>query len=60
MLEDSDGLGGKEPLIIYNSYLRFCCLALLETNFYILFAVTDVKGPAGILVGAIINPKNLK
>jgi len=60
VLEDSDGLGGKEPLVIYNSYLRFCCLALLETNSYILFAVVNVKGLASVLVGAVVDLKDLK
>jgi len=60
MLEDSDGPGGKEPLIIYNSYLRFYCLALLEANSYIPFAVVDVRGLAGILVGIVVDLKDLK
>jgi len=60
VLEDSDGLGGKESLVIYNSYLRFYCLALLETDSYIPFAVANVRGPAGVLVGVVVNLKDLR
>jgi len=60
MLEDFNGPGGKEPLVIYNSYLRFCCFALLEINSYILFTITNIKNLASVLVGAIVNPKDLK
>jgi len=60
VLEDSDGLGGKEPLVIYNSYLRFYCLALLEANSHIPFAVINIKGPASVLVGVIVDLKDLK
>jgi len=60
MLEDFNRLEGKEPLIIYNSYLRFCCLALLKADSYIPFTIADVKDPASILVGAIVDLKDLK
>ena len=60
MLKDFNKPGGKEPLIIYNSYLRFYCLALLKANSYIPFAVTNVKGPASVLVSTVVDLKNLK
>jgi len=60
VLEDSNRPGGKEPFIIYNFYLRFYCLTLLETNSYILFTVANVKGPASILVGTIVDLKDLR
>jgi len=60
VLEDSNRLGGKEPLVIYNSYLRFCCLALLEADSYIPFAVADVRGLASVLVGAVVDLKDLR
>jgi len=60
VLEDSNRPGGKEPLIIYNFYLRFCCLALLKADSHVLFAVADVKGLASVLVSAVVNPKDLR
>jgi len=60
MLEASDGPGAKEPLVVYNSYLRFCCLALLETDSYVLFAVAGVGGPADVLLSTVIDPKDLR
>ena len=60
MLEDFNRPRGKEPLVIYNSYLRFYCLALLEADSYIPFAVTNVGGPASVLVGTVVDLKDLK
>ena len=57
MLEDSNGLGAKEPLVVYNSYLRFCCVALLEAGSHVLFAVADVGGLADVLMSTVVDPK---
>ena len=60
MLKGSNGPGAKEPLIVYNSYLRFYCFALLEADSYILFTVANVKGLANILASTIVNLKDLR
>ena len=60
MLEGSNRPGAKEPLVVYNSYLRFYCLALLEANSYILFAIINTRGLADFLISTIINLKDLR
>ena len=60
MLEGSNGPGAKEPLIVYNSYLRFCYLALLEADFHILFTIANVRDLANVLASTIVNLKDLK
>jgi hypothetical protein len=60
VLEGSDEPGAKEPLVVYNSYLRFCCLALLEADSYVLFAVADVGGLADVLMSTVVDPKDLR
>ena len=57
VLEASDGLGAKESLVVYNSYLKFCCFALLETDSHVLFAVADVGGLADVLMSTVVDPK---
>ena len=44
--------------MVYNSYLRFY-LALLEANPYILFAITNIRGLADILISTAVDPKDL-
>ena len=58
MLEGSNKPGAKEPLVVYNSYLRFY-LTLLEANPYILFAIADVGGLANVLISTTVDPKDL-
>ena len=60
MLEGSNKPGAKEPLMVYNSYLRFYCLALLEADSHILFAITNVRGLANILISTVVDPKDLR
>ena len=57
MLKASNRLGTKEPLIVYNSYLRFYCVALLKASSYILFTVTNVGGLADILISTVVDLK---
>ena len=46
--------------MVYNSYLRFCYLALLEANSYILFTVANIGGLANILISTIVDLKDLR
>jgi len=60
MLEGSNRLRAKEPLMVYNSYLRFCCLALLEADSHMLFTIANIGGLANILISSIVDPKDLR
>jgi len=60
MLEGFNRPGAKEPLIVYNSYLRFYYLALLEADSHILFTITNIGGLADVLISSIVDPKDLR
>ena len=57
MLEAFNGLGTKEPFIVYNSYLRFYYIALLKASSHILFTVTNIGGLANVLISTIVDLK---
>lgn len=44
--------------MVYNSYLRFY-LTLLEANPYILFAITNIRGLANVLISTTVDLKDL-
>jgi hypothetical protein len=46
--------------MVYNSYLRFYCLALLKADFHILFTVANAGDLADALINTVIDPKGLR
>ena len=60
MLKGSNRPGAKEPLIVYNSYLIFYYLALLEAGPYILFTITNIRGLANVLISTVVDLKDLR
>jgi hypothetical protein len=46
--------------MVYNSYLIFYYLTLLEASPYILFAVTNIRGLANILISTVVDLKDLR